>query len=235
MRRIFVGDIQGCLEALDRLLEEVQFGGSDVLYCAGDLVNRGPDSAGVLRRIRSLDSRVVLGNHDLKLLRVAHGVTKQSRSDTLSQVLDAPDAADLLAWLEEQPVLRVEEDIVMVHGGIAPNWDNLESVASAINSAVPRFIRGGKDERIVFATQVRYCDAEGSRPDEDYPPPGPPFRPWDEFYDGDRTVVFAHWARRGLVVGPRVRGLDTGALYGGQLTAWIAEEDYLVQVSGWAE
>lgn len=228
-----MGDVQGCLEPLDRLLEEVQFGGADVLYCAGDLVNRGPDSAGVLRRIRSLDSRVVLGNHDLKLLRVAHGVVKQSASDTLQQVLDAPDAADLLAWLEEQPVLRVEQDIAMVHGGIAPDWDDLELVANEINSAVPRFVHGGQDDRIAFATQVRYCDEEGTRPDEDYPPPDLPFRPWDEFYDGDRTVVFAHWARRGLVVGPRLRGLDTGALYGGTLTGWIAEEDRLVQVPGW--
>ena len=87
-------------------------------------------------------------------------------------------------------------------------------------------------ERIEFATAVRYCDPEGRRPARDHPPPDPPFMPWDHFYRGERTVVFGHWARRGLVLRPRLRGLDTGCVYGGPLTAWIAEEDRLVQVPG---
>jgi bis(5'-nucleosyl)-tetraphosphatase (symmetrical) len=80
---------------------------------------------------------------------------------------------------------------------------------------------------------VRYCDASGRQPDDDWPPPGPPFRPWDDFYAGRRRVVFGHWARRGLVVRPQCVGLDSGCCYGGQLSAWIAEEDRVVQVPGW--
>ena len=84
-----------------------------------------------------------------------------------------------------------------------------------------------------YAVNVRYCDAEGRRPARDWPPPGPPFRPWDDFYKGQRRVVFGHWARRGLVVRPQCVGLDTGCVYGGKLSAWIAEEDRVVQVDGW--
>ena len=62
---------------------------------------------------------------------------------------------------------------------------------------------------------------------------GPPYRPWDDFYRGDKRVVFGHWARRGLVVQKHCIGLDTGCVYGGQLSAWIAEEDRVVQVDGW--
>jgi bis(5'-nucleosyl)-tetraphosphatase (symmetrical) len=99
---------------------------------------------------------------------------------------------------------------------------------------VPAHVRGTHDERIAFAAEVRHCDAGGRRPAQDDPPPGLPFKPWDHWYGGPYTVVFGHWARRGLVAGARVRGLDTGCVYGGPLTAWIAEEDRFVQVAGLA-
>ena len=93
-------------------------------------------------------------------------------------------------------------------------------------------MHGRGDARIRYATEVRYCTADGERPSQDDPPPGPPFVPWDQLYRGERTVVFGHWSRRGLVVGHRLRGLDSGCVSGGPLTAWIAEEDRLVQVPG---
>src|SRR5262245_24557751 len=111
MRRICVGDLQGCLEPLERLLAAVGFGSDDVLYPVGDLVNRGPDSLGVLRRLRDMQARCVLGNHDLALLRMATG-TAPTRHPLLEPVLRAPDATPLLDWLIAQPVLRVEEDLV---------------------------------------------------------------------------------------------------------------------------
>jgi bis(5'-nucleosyl)-tetraphosphatase (symmetrical) len=77
---------------------------------------------------------------------------------------------------------------------------------------------------------VRYCSADGERPAEDWPPPPPPFRPWDEFYRGGKTIVFGHWARRGLVRTQKVVGLDTGCVYDNCLSAWIAEEDRIEQV-----
>ncbi|HVN87376.1 MAG TPA: metallophosphoesterase [Candidatus Binatia bacterium] len=232
MRRIFIGDIQGCARQLDDLLAAVDLRSHDRLYCVGDLVNRGPNSLAVLRRLYQLDARIVLGNHDLHLLRHARRGTVVKASDPLHATLDAPDCDDLLAWLAAQPVMRVEDDLVAVHGGVHPAWHDLVAVARDLNDAVRAVINGGRDERVRFVTEVRYCDANGRRPKVDDPPPAPPYYPWDTFYEGTRTVVFGHWAMRGLVIGARVRGLDTGCVYGGALTAWIAESDRIVQVPG---
>jgi bis(5'-nucleosyl)-tetraphosphatase (symmetrical) len=230
MRRIFIGDIQGCLQTLDELLAKLRLLSDDRLHCVGDLVNRGPDSLGVARRMRDLGALVVLGNHDLHLLRIAAGRTARREDDRLSTILTAPDRDELLAWLGMQPVMHVEDDVVVVHGGLHPKWTDLTVVATELNAAVFDHVHGRRDARIRFATEVRYCDADGRRPPQDDPPPGPPFVPWDHFYRGKRTVVFGHWARRGLVVQPLLRGLDTGCVYGGALTAWIAEDDRVVQV-----
>jgi bis(5'-nucleosyl)-tetraphosphatase (symmetrical) len=232
MQRIFIGDIQGCLHQLDELLATLRLQADDRLYCVGDLVNRGPDSLGVLRRVRDIGARVVLGNHDLHLLRRAAGTSAPATHDHLAAILDAPDRDDLLAWLQAQPIMRVEDDLVVVHAGLHPAWTDVESVAAALNAAATDHVRRRRDTRIRFATEVRYCDARGKRPPQDEPPPDAPFLPWDRFYRGARTVVFGHWARRGLLVAPRLRGLDSGCVYGGALTAWIAEDDRIVQVSG---
>lgn len=232
MRRIFIGDVQGCLGPLDALLRQVQLRADDRLYCVGDLVNRGPDSPGVVRCLRDLQARVVLGNHDLHLLARAAGTAGAAPNDRLDGMLDAPDRDALLGWLAAQPVLRVEADLVAVHAGLHPAWTDLEAIAAQVNAAVGAHVHGHRDADVTFATAVRYCDAHGRRPRHDYPPPSPPFQPWDHFYRGTRTVVFGHWARRGLVVRPNLRGLDTGCVYGGPLTAWIAEEDRIVQVPG---
>lgn len=230
MRRIFIGDIQGCLAQLDRLLEELRPRSSDRIYCVGDLVNRGPDSLGVLRRVRELRARTVLGNHDIHLLRVACG--KATAAFGEARILAAPDAPALLDWLRAQPVLIVEDDVAVVHAGVHPEWSDLAATAGVLNPGVARHVNASPDERISFATKVRYCDAAGRRPHTDDPAPGSGFRPWDEFYRGRRTVVFGHWARRGLVMKPRLRGLDSGCVWGGTLAAWIAEEDRVVQVPG---
>jgi bis(5'-nucleosyl)-tetraphosphatase (symmetrical) len=232
MRRIYIGDIQGCLAALDRLLVRLVLRPDDRVYCVGDLVNRGPDSLGVLRRLRAIGARSVLGNHDLNLLKLAGASPRQNVPVELEPVLQAADAAEHIDWLARQPVMLVDDDIVVVHAGLHPRWTDLNAVAAAVNRAVPEHLNGSSDERITFATKVRYCDAGGHRPAQDDPAPGQPFMPWDHWYRGPRTVVFGHWARRGLVTGARVRGLDTGCVYGRALTAWIAEEDRLVQVSG---
>ena len=205
MRRIFVGDIQGCLEPLERLLDAVAFEpANDRLIPVGDLVNKGPDSAGVLDLLMRLDARPVLGNHDLRWL-------EKGRADV---------AKGHEGWLRAQPVVRLFDDLIVVHAGLHPAWDE-----ARLAKLTP--------EDVGYAVTVRYCDAQGERPPADWPPPGPPYRPWDDFYRGSKRVVFGHWARRGLVVRPQCIGLDTGCCYGGKLTAWIAEEDRFVQVDGW--
>ena len=95
MANYMIGDVQGCLAPLQRLLDKVGFSASrDTVYLLGDLVNRGPDSLGVLRWAQAAGSsaRCILGNHDLHLLAVAHGIRKAHRSDTLAPLLQAPDA-----------------------------------------------------------------------------------------------------------------------------------------------
>ena len=233
MRHIFIGDLQGCSKQLEELLETLAFAPGDRLYSVGDLVNRGPDSLGVLRRMRQLGARVVLGNHDLHLLKIAAGTAKPRADDRFDAIWKAPDCDELLGWMRLQPVLMVEDDVVVVHGGVHPAWTDLEAVESTLNAAVPSYITGRPHDGIEFATQVRYCDPKGRRPEIDHPPPPLPFAPWDHFYRGARTVVCGHWARRGLVVTPRLRSLDTGCVYGGTLTAWIAGEDRIVRVPGW--
>jgi bis(5'-nucleosyl)-tetraphosphatase (symmetrical) len=225
-RRIFVGDIQGCRVELERLLEAVGFdSAADRLEPVGDLVNRGPDSLGTLRLLRSLDAGGVLGNHDIHLLRAAAGERAPRPRDTFGDVLEAPDREDLLAWLGERPFFRDLDDVWLVHAGLDPRWSDPAAELAGCDPLAA-------DEACDFATRVRHCTARGERPRHDDPPPSPPFVPWFEHWRGRRgpTIVFGHWAMRGLVREPGLRGLDTGCVWGGRLTAWIAEEDRLVHV-----
>jgi bis(5'-nucleosyl)-tetraphosphatase (symmetrical) len=229
-QRLFVGDVQGCADELESLLEQLRFDpDAHELWFVGDLVNRGPASARVLRLARELGGRSVLGNHDLHLLGVAAGERTLRTGDTLEDALGAPDRDALLDWLRSQPLLHGWDDLIVVHAGLHPRWSDPEAVTRPLEAA----IRAGRipwdDPDLRFATRVRHCDASGAQPPDDLHP-GPGFAPWDAYYCGARTVVFGHWAARGLVRGPRTRGLDTGCVWGGALTAWIAEQDRFAQV-----
>ena len=122
-----VGDIQGYMHPLRRLLEIMRFDpAADQLWVAGDMVNRGPDSLEVLRYIRSLgdSAKPVLGNHDLHLLAVASGVRDQKEGDTFGPILEAPDLDELLFWLRHLPFVHVDRSIrtLMVHAGVYCKW-----------------------------------------------------------------------------------------------------------------
>lgn len=227
-RRIFIGDIQGCLDELRRLLDAVRFDpAEDVLEPVGDFVNRGPDSLGVLRLMKELGANGVLGNHDLHLLAVARGERTTRPGDTLEAVLKAADRDELLEWLASKPFVRVFSDVVLVHAGLHPSWSGRDLERElALPSDRPH-------PNISFATRVRWCDAQGREPSPPSDPPATPgFAPWFEHYRdaAGRTVVFGHWARRGLVNVPGFRGLDTGCVWGGGLTAWMPDDDRLVDV-----
>ena len=138
MALYMIGDVQGCDSALQGLLDEISFSPSrDTLYFLGDLVNRGPDSAGVLRRLMRYGPSVqcVLGNHDLHLLAVAHGARKPNRKDTLNGILDAPDRGALLDWLRGQRMAILENlqghEVLMVHAGVLPGWTATKTIALA--------------------------------------------------------------------------------------------------------
>jgi bis(5'-nucleosyl)-tetraphosphatase (symmetrical) len=184
-----VGDVQGCHDALRALLEQVDFDpGRDELWLVGDVVNRGPDSLGVLRFVRSLGSRakLVLGNHDMHLLAVAEGVRELRGADTLRSVLDAPDAGELLGWLRQQPLLHADlaTNYCMVHAGIPPHWDLATATALAreaerwlvtsgcaelfpndaheLTELTPDLTAGQRARVVVsYFTRMRVCTAEG--------------------------------------------------------------------------
>lgn len=251
-----IGDIQGCFEPLQGLLERIGFQPArDRLWFTGDLVNRGPQSLEVLRYIRSLGdrARVVLGNHDLHLLSVWAGPGEIKRDDNLRPVLEAPDSEELMQWLRQQPLLYEEPGFpyVLVHAGIPPAWtlDEARAHARELETALRspdlgdffRHIYGDRParwrnglrgwDRLRFITnaftRMRYCDAEGvllfdykgapeTAPTGYYPwfaTPGRRFQPQEV------TLICGHWSTLGLRRETGLLAIDTGCLWGGQLTA----------------
>ena len=129
-----IGDVQGCHAELCELLTLIGFSpATDRLWLTGDLVNRGPDSLGVLREVIALgDAAVtVLGNHDLHLLTVAAGHRNAHRDDTLATILDAPDRDELLRWLTHRPLAVAADGMLMVHAGVLPQWSTADVLALA--------------------------------------------------------------------------------------------------------
>jgi bis(5'-nucleosyl)-tetraphosphatase (symmetrical) len=227
--RVFLGDIQGCADELDELLAKLALDPSrDRLHCVGDLVNRGPHSLRVLRTLRQLGATTVLGNHDLHLLTLASGERTARPDDTLDEVLSAPDREEILQWLREQPLVRQWDDLWLVHAGLHPHWSDPLAIARPLESQIRSGHVPWASEELAFLTRVRECDAQGRRPGAGESLPGQ--APWDHFYRGTRTVVCGHWAMRGLYLSERIRSLDSGCVWGGALSAWIAEEDRVVQV-----
>jgi len=131
-----IGDVQGCFTQLKALLIELDFkSDKDKLWFAGDIVNRGPDSLKTIRFIKSLEDNAVtvLGNHDLHLLAVANGRKKQSRKDTIQDILNAADSQKLLDWLIQRPLLHYQEKhhVCMSHAGLFPEWTLDQALANA--------------------------------------------------------------------------------------------------------
>ena len=200
-----VGDIQGCFECLDALLEKVAFSpGRDQLWAVGDLVNRGPGSLETLRFCKRLDAgfRTVLGNHDLHLLAVARGARAPGHRDTLQGILSAHDKIDLLDWLQHQPLMLRHGDYTIVHAGLPPQWSVEEAGARAREveaslaspSAASRLLHhmyGNSPDRwqddlegydrarmiINYFTRMRYCTADGQLELTNKEPPGTPGAP----------------------------------------------------------
>lgn len=225
---IFIGDIQGCREELEALLEAIRYDpASQRLHPVGDFVNRGPDSLGVLRLLRQLDAGGVLGNHDLHALGVAAGSRRLGQRDTLNELLAAEDGPELLEWLARRPLIRDFGQILCVHAGLNPAW---QDPVAQLQGRAPE----PADEHVSFATRARYCDGHGQRPESDWPPPPAPFVAWHQHWRArpgeTRTVVYGHWAQAGLTVLPRTRGLDSGCVWGKALSAWLPHEDRIVCV-----
>jgi bis(5'-nucleosyl)-tetraphosphatase (symmetrical) len=210
MARWGIGDLQGCSSELDTLLSRIHFQSDrDELWFTGDLVNRGPASLAALRRVHELraNARVVLGNHDLHLLAIAlvPGRTPR-RSDTLDDVLAAPDRETLLAWLLELPLIHYEpaHGDLLVHAGLLPQWSAAlaETLASELCAELRRApvallthmygdqpdlwdpaLAGMDRWRLILnaCTRLRFCTAEGRIDLKRKGPPGrtgEPLMPW---------------------------------------------------------
>jgi bis(5'-nucleosyl)-tetraphosphatase (symmetrical) len=129
-----IGDLQGCCDALDRLLADIGFSPSrDSLHVLGDLVNRGPASLATLQRLRGLGAAAtcLLGNHDLHLLAVATGGQRPHRHDTLDEILASPERPALLDWLRHGRLADTAHGWLLVHAGVVPQWTTAQTLALA--------------------------------------------------------------------------------------------------------
>ncbi len=249
--RWVIGDIHGCLKSFRKLLEKIQFDPAlDELWSAGDLVGRGPDPVGVIRLLRKLGGRAVMGNHEYGTILSWAGLREQN-PNRVYPLFEDPKAPKLIRWMAKLPILvhlpgdGEHPDAWIVHGGVHPKWKNLKKVQKRLDSMkreAGRLSRGKlpkdgswiTDEELLFGVFARCCTLKGdmsrySGHPDDCPRP---FRPWDEFYDGDDIIVHGHWGMRGYYRTRNVIGLDSGCVYGGKLTAWCQEEDRIVQVRG---
>ncbi len=128
-----IGDIQGCLRQFDALLEKLNFSALDELWLAGDLINRGPESLQLLRRVKALSSQcqIVLGTHDLHFLAILFGGHKAGAKDTFADLLQAPDVYEIGHWLRKQKLAHQDNGHIMVHAGIPGFWASTRAFAYA--------------------------------------------------------------------------------------------------------
>jgi bis(5'-nucleosyl)-tetraphosphatase (symmetrical) len=214
-----IGDVQGCFESLCALLDTIAFDRTrDRLWFAGDLVNRGPQSLEVLRFVKALGdcALTILGNHDLKLLSVAHGLKTLSSQDTLTEILEAPDREVLLTWLRHRPFFHYDPAlrVAMVHAGLPPQWtlelaqEHADDLQTALQGpaylhflqqmsgrAVGDWIQANDEwtqraYRLQCFTHLRFCDAQGRLELKAKGPPGTqpePYQPWFDL-PGRRTA-----------------------------------------------
>jgi bis(5'-nucleosyl)-tetraphosphatase (symmetrical) len=259
-----IGDVQGCSVQLHQLIDRIGFNPkNDRLWFVGDLVNRGPDSAGVLRFIKGLgrSTSVVLGNHDLFLLAAAEEIVTLRPKDTIQDVLDANDRRELVDWLRSQSLHHREKSFLMVHAGLLPQWTVEEAMqlAAEVETALAgseyrAFLRElfqgsplhwhssltGRMRRVSSAralTRLRTCTPAGemsgfSGPLEDVPSG---YLPWYRIpgrRSTDATIITGHWAALGLHIEDNLLAIDSGCVWGRQLTAVRLEDRAVFQVEG---
>jgi len=259
-----IGDVQGCCDPLNTLLARpgLEDDPEARFWFAGDLINRGPASLASLRRIRALGDRAVsiLGNHDLHLLAAVAGVRKPGKSDTLDDILGAPDRDELIDWLRFRPLAHFEAGHLMVHAGVLAKWDVAKTLAlaSEVQDALrgpdwqralqkmygnepahwKEDFKGSKRLRVIInaLTRIRLCSKSGHMDFEAKVTPGahpPGLMPWFDVpgrATRDVTIVFGHWSTLGLLLRPNVVCLDTGCVWGGSLTAMRLSDRRLEQV-----
>lgn len=260
-----LGDIQGCYDQLQQLLEKINFNpAADQLWLCGDLVARGPKSLETLQYIRSLGAAAmtVLGNHDLNLIASFYGYGRVKSTDQLQALQQHPDYASLIEWLCQQPLIHSPTDsLLMVHAGIPPGWDRAEAMQQA--ARVSRLLQNDPDRlcrdmygnepsrwhdakseaeqwrfTINALTRMRLCRADGALEltEKGLPERQGQWLPWYHFWPqhSKTTLLVGHWAAlNGNCPHPRVEALDTGCVWGNQLTAYCIQTKQRYSVSGY--
>ncbi|WP_183740026.1 MULTISPECIES: symmetrical bis(5'-nucleosyl)-tetraphosphatase [unclassified Janthinobacterium] len=268
MKTYFIGDLQGCQEqtlTLQKCIHTAADGPYRLLF-AGDLINRGPASLATLRHVYALAQQgladTVLGNHDLHLLAVVNGIRPAHASDTLDEILAAPDLDELIGWLRSRPLVLQQDGHLLVHAGLLPQWsaqqaqelsDEVSSMLAGPNwvdflrsmygnqpAAWDDSLRGADRLRCIVnaMTRLRFCTADGvmdfKMKESGTAPAGSGLMPWFDVPGRrslDSTVVFGHWSALGLRLEPKLIALDSGCVWGGQLSAVCLEDRSLLQVS----
>jgi hypothetical protein len=204
-RTLIIGDVHGCLAELKELLGMLRPTPGDDLVFLGDLINKGPDSAGVWREYRRLGARSIMGNHELRLLEMAEGRWPPGglllrMKKEFGQDFDA-FIADIKTW----PYMIETESFLAVHAGFYPDRPPRET-----------------PEQVLCTLRLWEKTGKASLTGDD--------PPWFEHYHGEKLVVFGHWAALGGVNRPNAIGLDTGCVYGGSLTALELPSRSLISV-----
>lgn len=242
-----IGDLQGCLESLLGLLEQIPK--NSHLVFLGDIINRGPDSLKTLLKVKNLcdegRAECVLGNHDLHLLALVARGEAPRKKDTLKDIFDSKDFDTLIDWLRHRPLLIEKEDFIFVHAGVPPSWALEEAKARA--REVEKNLSSDNWKNYLFdmygaenysealtnparmrsilnaLTRMRFLASDGSL---DFSvkegllkkPDGD--IPWFEAPRKiNKTICFGHWSMLGLVLREKTIAVDTGCLWGGTLTA----------------
>lgn len=217
-RRLFVGDLHGCLDELNRLLDKFAFNPkTDTLFSVGDIMGKGPDVTGTLLRLQELQAQVVRGNHDEYLLTAIRKAEKERSVRDLEYMDSLGSKLEIFAeYIRRWPLFLEMDDLILVHAGLEPLNSELRQFQSELKNLADM------SPRILM--QIRTWDDEGIDLKKKSNPA------WFECVEVAKTIIFGHWSERGLVDLPRFKGLDTGCVYGGKLTGYCPEENRFIQV-----
>jgi predicted phosphodiesterase len=208
-RTIAIGDVHGCADEFEELLRRLELKADDRVIQVGDLVNRGPDSHRVIELARKYQVEAIIGNHELRLLSARKknkpSLLKEDDQATVEQLTEND-----WKYLEAMPkfLYDAQIDTVIVHGGFLPNkpWQTQ-----------------GSD----LITKIQVIDKKGKAAKRSEAPDA---APWADYWGGNPFVVYGHTPRPRVLERKGSIGIDTGCVYGGQLTAYIIEDKSLIQV-----
>jgi serine/threonine protein phosphatase 1 len=199
-RRIFIGDVHGCFEELQLILEKAKWDKkTDQLCFVGDLINRGPFSFEVLQFAKNYATMCVRGNHEENFLDYLN--QKKSHKPLYEELIKklGTSLKIYVRWLEKLPYFIEEKEFILVHAGLTPG----------------KTVQESRKEDLI---RIRTWDGIGENTNVRTNPP------WYQFYEGEKLVIYGHYAIEGLKIRENTIGLDSGCVWGKELSAMIMAE-----------